>query len=432
MRSPIPSVVRRIDGAFGWLAIVAAALLAVVLATQAFARGWSQSWFVVLVYLVIAYLVLPRLHTALAAVYLPDYFIGRTRTREGILGDPVNIALMGSEEQIHTVMRDAGWVLADDLGFRANLRIVVATLTRRSYPNAPVSNLYLFGGRQAFCYQQEVGNSPGKRHHVRFWRTPDDWLLPGGRRVEWLAAATFDSGVGFSVFTWQVTHRVAQDIDAERDHVIGSLGPVVRVDVIEAFSAGYHSRNGGGDAIQTDGDLPVADLGAVVADEPALQETSRRVGRVRPGEVVAGVLLMAIRPLAAAALVLALVTGVDIAGLLGSTADTASLATPGVRVVLAVVFGIVSLFWWVLTLRVWLGRPFARFTTMTLSTIGIVTVAAAWIGGTESLTMQSGLAGFALDIAILFALSGAESRQWTLGRKRRRRRSPGGVVSPRA
>ena len=32
--------------------------------------------------------------------------------------------------------------------------------------------------------------------------------------------------------------------------------------MIRDFSTGYHSRNGGGDLIQTDGDLPILDLRA--------------------------------------------------------------------------------------------------------------------------------------------------------------------------
>jgi len=40
---------------------------------------------------------------------------------------------------------------------------------------------------------------------------------------------------------------------------VASLGStsLVAVEVIRDFSAGYHSRNGGGDLIQTDGDLPI-------------------------------------------------------------------------------------------------------------------------------------------------------------------------------
>jgi hypothetical protein len=38
----------------------------------------------------------------------------------------------------------------------------------------------------------------------------------------------------------------------------------VTIDVISDFSTGYHARNGGGDSIRTDGDLPIVDLRTVV------------------------------------------------------------------------------------------------------------------------------------------------------------------------
>jgi hypothetical protein len=119
---------------------------------------------------------------------------------------------------------------------------------------------------QDVAYQQEVAGNPAKRHHVRFWRTPEGWLLPGGARVDWLGAATFDRAVGFSLFTLQITHKIDADIDVERDHVVATVqraNPAARLEVLSDFSTGYHSRNGGGDTIRTDGDLPVIDLSPI-------------------------------------------------------------------------------------------------------------------------------------------------------------------------
>jgi hypothetical protein len=220
----------------------------------------------VLFWLMLAYLVLPRLHRILTTIYVPDYFIGRARTSDGLLGDPVNLALDGEEEQLHTALVAAGWTRADDVGLTSSLRIVSSTVTRRSYDEAPVSPLFLFGRQQDFAYQQEVEGNPARRHHVRFWRTPDGWPLPGGRRVDWLAAGTFDRAVGFSLFTLQVTHKIDADTDVERDHIVATVleaNPAARVHVLRDFSTGYHSRNGGGDTIRTDGDLPVIDVRGV-------------------------------------------------------------------------------------------------------------------------------------------------------------------------
>jgi hypothetical protein len=257
-----------LDGFFFVFAGVAAVWLAWLLFEQSFEFGWWGIAFFVVFWLVLAYLVLPRLHRILTTIYVPDYFIGRTRTSDGLLGDPVNLAFDGPEEPLHVAMRAAGWTRADDVTLASSWRIVTSTLSRRSYDEAPVSPLFLFGRQQDFAYQQEVEGNPAKRHHVRFWRTPEGWLLPGGRRVDWLAAGTFDRAVGFSLFTLQVTHKIDADIDFERDHIVATLTAAdvgVRVDVLHDFSTGYHSRNGGGDTIRTDGDLPVVDVSAVDA-----------------------------------------------------------------------------------------------------------------------------------------------------------------------
>lgn len=258
------SVLVLLDQFFFVFAGVAAVWLAWLLFTETFDLGWWGILILVLFWLMLAYLTLPRLHRILTRIYVPDYFIGRTRTSDGLLGDPVNIAVLGDEDQLRRTMADAGWTPAEPVTLSSSWRIVTSVLRRRSYLSAPVSPLYLFGRQQDIAYQQQVAGNPSKRHHVRFWRTPDGWLLPGGARVDWLAAATFDRAVGFSLFTLQITHRIDADIDVERDHVISTVldgaGCGVPLTVITGFSSGYHTRNGGGDTIHTDGDLPILDL----------------------------------------------------------------------------------------------------------------------------------------------------------------------------
>jgi len=254
------------DSFFFVFAGLASIWLAVLLASESLGLGWGLLWFAVVFWLLVAYLVLPRLHRILTRIYVPDYFIGRTRTSDGLLGDPVNLAVNGSERQLHAALAAAGWTRADEITLRSTWRIVAATLFRQSYDEAPVSPLFLFGRVQDFAYQQEVEDNPAKRHHVRFWRCPDGWMLPGGYRVDWLAAGTFDRAVGLSLFTLQITHKIDADTDRERDHIVAGLcsaAPAARVRLIRDFSSGYHARNGGGDTIQTDGDLPVVELGGI-------------------------------------------------------------------------------------------------------------------------------------------------------------------------
>ena len=256
---------RLLDGFFFVFAGLAAVWLAYLSFTQTFTLGWAGIVMAIFFWGLLAYLVRPRLHRILTAVYVPDYFMGRTRTSDGLLGAPVTLAFQGERAQVEAVMAAAGWIPADPVGLGSSWRIVTSTLRRRSYPTAPVSPLFLFGRMQDLAYQQEVAGSPAQRHHVRLWRCPDGWLLPGGRRVDWLAAGTFDRAVGLSLFTLQVTHRIDADTDIERDHIVATVQnlPGVAVDVIRDFSTGYHARNGGGDSITTDGDLPILDVRGV-------------------------------------------------------------------------------------------------------------------------------------------------------------------------
>ncbi len=261
------------------LFFIAAAIFSLMLAAVVLRKGVSKPGdvlFLVGFYLVLAYLALPRMHRILTALYVPDYYIGRTRTSDGLLGDPVNLALRGSREQIVQAMEAAGWVQADPLNLTSAWRMIRSALLRRSYPTAPVSALLLFGRAQDLTFQQEVDGSPTRRHHVRLWQCPPGWLLPGGAQVDWLAAGTFDRAVGLSLFTLQVTHKIEPHIDRERDHIVATLReavPETTVAVLKDFTTGYHTRNGGGDSLQTDGALPVVILSEMPVNEDTLELT---------------------------------------------------------------------------------------------------------------------------------------------------------------
>jgi hypothetical protein len=181
-----------------------------------------------------------------------------TRTANGIKGDPLNIALIGTEESVKGLMLAARWRPADPITVASCLKIAAATLTRRSYEDAPVSNLYLWGRKQDLAFEQPVGGSPRRRHHVRFWRS--EKTDARGRPI-WVGAATYDKTIGFSHMTGQITHHTAADIDTERNvlfEAIRQTGRVAQMFVINSFHRKRRGRNGGGDPWYTDGRLFVA------------------------------------------------------------------------------------------------------------------------------------------------------------------------------
>ncbi len=218
---------------------------------------------ILLVWLVSAYVLLPRIHRWFSKLYVPNYYIGRVRTFDGLLGDPVNLAIHGTKQDLIAAMKRAGWTQAEELSLKSSIKMTVASFLKKSYPSAPVSSLFLFGNKQDLAFQIEVDGNPHKRHHVRFWKTPKGWWLPGGYKADWLGAATYDRRVGFSTLTLQITHKIAENVDEERDYVVSTLQKThkkMTVQVVEHFTSGFHDKNGGGDRIKTDGALPFIDI----------------------------------------------------------------------------------------------------------------------------------------------------------------------------
>jgi hypothetical protein len=311
-------------------------------------------------------------------------------------------------------MTRAGWTRADDVTLRSGLRILTSTLTRRSYHEAPVSPLHLFDRQQDFAYQQEVAGSPSKRHHVRFWRCPDGWMLPGGYTVDWLAAGTYDKSVGLSLFTLQVTHKIEEDTDIERDYIVETVkkgSPEVDVEVIENFSTGYHSRNGGGDLIITDGDLPIIDVRHVDVPEIAkIEHTDSR--DKRPAQIVFGAGVAFFRGLAFLPIALLLLL---IPARYFEQITLESVDVQGGRPALIIAGSVVALIALVdigLALAVFFGRNWARILLMlscVLTTIG------AFIGnanGSEAVTLATSLPTVGLSIMVLLALSSHRAREY--------------------
>ena len=194
-----------------------------------------------------------------------------TRTPEGIPGDPLNIALVGSRQEVMQAMLAAGWCPADPLTLRSSLRISRSVLLQRPYPEAPVSNLMLWGRPQDLAFQQAPGNSPKQRHHVRFWQSEE---RDAEGRPLWLGAATFDRSVGLSHRTGQVTHHIDADVDAERDKLMADLrksGQLLEAYQVAGLGPTANGKNGGGDRYFTDGARAVGVL-PVHADDPLTAE----------------------------------------------------------------------------------------------------------------------------------------------------------------
>ena len=192
-----------------------------------------------------------------------------THTAQGIPGDPLNVGLVGSQEDIVRTMHVAGWHPADPITFQTSLKIIDSVVLNRPDPDAPVSSLFYEGRREDLAFEKPVGSSADRRHHVRLWK-----VLARGQegRPVWLGSATFDRGVGLSRYTGQVTHHIDPDIDAERDGLISDLVQAGMVEVryqVSGIGPTLSGRNGEGDPYATDGEIWMAVL--VTAGEKRTQ-----------------------------------------------------------------------------------------------------------------------------------------------------------------
>jgi len=204
-------------------------------------------------YLLVAYFIVPEIWIFRDAGRVSMFGAMVTTTEDDIPGDPINVGLVGSKEQVIRAFAATHWDPADAITLRSSIDIGLSVVLDRPDLDAPVSALIFEGRKQDLAFEKPVGKSADQRNHVRFWLT--DKTADDGRPL-WLGSASFDRGVGLSHDTGEITHHIGPDIDAERDLVIGDLsaaGQVGSTYEIEGVGATKTGRNGGGDPYFTDG-----------------------------------------------------------------------------------------------------------------------------------------------------------------------------------
>jgi hypothetical protein len=230
---------------------------------------------VALTYGIAAYLVLPRVVRMglkiLQRKRVPRFAI----TGDGLPGDPINLLLIGTLEQLRAAFASSGWSEADRLGVASSWRMTRAFVLNSPYPNAPFSTLYLFGRGQDIGFQKCIDNSPRKRHHIRFWAlsparaeatlgTASFWLNTDrparNAHVLWVGAGTKDTGLSLTRLTFQITHATDSDTNAERDYIIAELQKNKVIGDVNSYRSGQRLPSQHVNHYVTDGEVTVASL----------------------------------------------------------------------------------------------------------------------------------------------------------------------------
>jgi LssY C-terminus len=234
-------------------------------------------WFLAaaLTYGIAAYVVLPRAVRMGLKVLQRKLVPSFTVTGDGLPGDPVNVALIGTLKELKAAFAALGWAEADRLGLKSSWRMTRAFVFNAPYPTAPFSTLYLFGRGQDIGFQKAIDNSPRKRHHIRFWALglshADDawgasnfWLNtdrpPDDARVIWTGAGTRDTGLSLTQLTFQITHATDADTNAERDFVIAELTKCRLIEAVRVVRSGQQIGTERVNHYVTDGEIILASL----------------------------------------------------------------------------------------------------------------------------------------------------------------------------
>lgn len=227
-----------------------------------------------------AYVILPRVVRMSLKISKRQRVPRYTITGDGLPGDPVNVALIGTFSELRAAFAAIGWMEADRLNLKSSIGMARSFVFNKPYPKAPFSTLYLFGRGQDIGLQKAIDDSPRKRHHVRFWAlglgkaestlgTASFWLNtdrpPEADRVLWVGAVTRDTGIGLTKLTFQITHATDSDTNAEREFLFGELKKGRVIDDVRSYQTGDELITENVNHYVTDGDVAVANLATPAA-----------------------------------------------------------------------------------------------------------------------------------------------------------------------
>jgi len=131
--------------------------------------------------------------------------------------DPLNIVIIGDEEDVYYSFIRAGWDETETMYFGSSIKTVVSFIFGGEYRYSPVSALYVFDRSQDIAFQK-ARSSIHERNHLRLWMTP---LQYQGKQV-WIGQISRDIGVRFTSKTI-TTHKIDADVDETREFLLENL-----------------------------------------------------------------------------------------------------------------------------------------------------------------------------------------------------------------
>lgn len=207
-----------------------------------------------------------RIQMAAVLAELPDRTHATLSNRPS---DLINVMFIGSRDDLSDAFEAAGWLQPKPTNLRTNIRRIRAVADGRGDSTAPMSDLLVQDTKAEMSWAKSF-NDVSKRHHIRIWKQPATW---NGQQV-WVGAATRDVDFAYLRPGSAMTHKIAENVDQERDKVVNDLvftSCVDMADDMERLDVPATTRNATGDPMHTDTRIAILQLNTCEAPTGILQ-----------------------------------------------------------------------------------------------------------------------------------------------------------------
>ncbi len=202
---------------------------------------------------------------------------------KNIQADIVNLAFIGTAEQLQAAFQHAGWQQADPINRHSIAQNVYAFLKNSAYSHAPMRPFYLEGAAPDMNWEKSL-NTYAQRDHLRVWELSSTAVTG----PVYVATATHDKSAGVSFKRRQFVHHIDSNIDAERSKIIRDLraaGCVRAVYLVPRSDVAAAGVNSIGDPVTTDSSMAVVQLQDCHAAVPELADVPESAP-FKPGSAV--------------------------------------------------------------------------------------------------------------------------------------------------
>jgi len=195
----------------------------------------------------------------------------RTFTKKGKEADVVNVAFLGSQEDLVHAFQAAGWQQSEPVSTHSVVHGMYAFLAKTNFSTAPMS-LQLLDGRKPDLTLEKALQTSEKRNHLRIWRvvTSDGTPL-------WIGAAVHETGATLSIRQKGFIHHVSEDLGEEQQALLRDLfvaGCVDAAGSVARLGMDHIVPNATGEFFRTDGSLEVIRVKRCAPDAAELAQAN--------------------------------------------------------------------------------------------------------------------------------------------------------------